>query len=458
MRTFFYYFLTGFLTMSLFYLPGCKKEENIRAATAKPEKELLDFVGGNSSQNRLKIVHLYKDTVYTMKTGAFTREEGEQLIIDEGTVIKIDPVQRPEIIIKPGGVIIANGTASNPIVFTSGDPAGNQKRNWGGITIQGKSINNSANPNAARDDFSGSLNYTRIEFAGLTLNGVGNQTTVENVQVSYAEERSSFEISGGTFNARNLVSYACGGSADFYITMGYSGKMQHVLAHRHPFFGNGGNNPANAIAGVFIENNPYDPQATPYTHPVISNLSVIGPDLQNGSTIAYSDTSSGFRSAALVTAGNAFFQVRNSLFLGFPVAAWYIEDGLTAFNVNFDHAQVTHSIFHCNNSSRAFYIRDGVYPPNTSVEFKNFALREQYHNKLFDKSAEFMLQEPFNYDAPKPFPVAGSPVLEIADFDGSIYNDAFFNKVKYIGAIGNNNWLSGWTNFNPLKSNYNFPG
>jgi hypothetical protein len=458
MKTFIHYFLTGIFILCLFYMPGCKKEENIRTKAEKPEKELLDYTGGNSSQNRRKIVHLSKDTVYTMKAGAFTREEGEQLIIEAGTVIKIDPVQRPEIIIKPGGVIIANGTSANPIVFTSGDQGGNQKRNWGGITISGKSSDNSANPNAGPDDFSGSLNYVRVEFAGLVFNGVGNRTTVENVQVSYAEERASFQIKGGTFNARNLVSYACGGPADFYITMGYTGKMQNVLAHRHPFFGSAGNSPSNAIAGVFIENNPYDPQATPYTHPVISNLSVIGPDLQNGSAVAYSDTSSAFRSAALVTAGNAFFQIRNSLFLGFPVAAWYIEDALTAFNVNFNHAQVTYSIFHCNDGSRAFYIREGVYFPNTSVEFKGFILREQYHNKLFDKSAEFMLQDPFNYDVPKPSPAVGSPVLEVADFSGSIYNDAFFNKVTYIGAVGGNNWLNGWTNFTPLKTNYNFPG
>ena len=459
MKTFYHYlFFIGLLSTQLLFLSGCRKAENIRSATARPEKELLDFTGANSSQNRLKIVHLYKDTVYTLYNNSFTREDGEQLIIDEGTVIKIDAVQRREIIIKQGGVIIANGTASNPIVFTSNDLPGNQKRNWGGINIQGKAINNSANPTGDPDDFSGSLNYTRIEFAGLVLNGVGSRTHIENVQVSYAEDRSSFEIAGGSFNARNLVSYACGGPADFYMTMGYSGKMQNVLAYRHPFFGNSANTPANALAGVFIENNPYNPEATPYTNPIISNLSVIGPDAQHGSTPSYADTSSSFRSAALVTAGNAFFQVRNSLLLGFPVAGWYIDDALTAFNVNFDHSPLTHSIVHCNNSSRAFYIRDGVYPPYTSVDFKSFALREQYHNQLFDKSADFMLNDPFNYDSPKPFPDAGSPVLEIADFGGSVYNDVFFNKVKYIGAIGNDNWLNGWTNFTPLKTNYNFPG
>jgi hypothetical protein len=447
----------GLSGTQLYFLPGCKKDESIRISAAKPEKKLLDKIDV-SPYTRFNTVQLYKDTVYVIEHD-FIREAGEQLIIEEGTVIKVKSEgARRGIIIKPGGVIIANGNPSNPIVFTSTSLPGNQKSNWNGLTIEGNGVNNSTNPSGDQEDFSGTLNYVRIEFGGLILNSVGQRTTLSNIQVSYAEDRSSFEISGGNFNARNLVSYACGGAADYYITKGYTGNMQNILAYRHPFFGKGGSVPYNALAGVFIENNPDDPQAVPNSHPIISNLSVIGPDGQNGSAIAYSDTSSSFRSAALVTAGNAFFHIRNSLFLGFPVAAWYIEDGLTAYNVNFNHAQVTHSVFHCNNSSRAFYIRDGVYPPNTSVEFKNFALREQYRNKLFDKSADFMLQDPFNYDAPMLFPLNNSPVLDTANFEGPNFDDAFFDKVNYKGAAGKENWLSGWTNFTPLKTNYNFPG
>ena len=48
-------------------------------------------------------------------------------------------------------------------------------------------------------------------------------------------------------------------------------------------------------------------------------------------------------------------------------------------------------------------------------------------------------------------PVAGSPLLGAASFTGWTGFDA----VSYIGAFdGSNNWLSGWTNFDPQNAQY----
>src|SRR5215831_3039916 len=164
---------------------GCKKAEDVTTSAVKPEKILVGFTGGNSSMNRIKVVHLYKDTVYLLMDN-FIRFAGEQLIIDEGTLIKVKAGgQLVSIIINPGGVITANGNASQPIIFTSNTPAGNQTLNWDGITIRGNASNNLTTPNGNASDNSGTLNYVRIEFARLVLNGVGNLTTINNVQVSY---------------------------------------------------------------------------------------------------------------------------------------------------------------------------------------------------------------------------------------------------------------------------------
>jgi len=74
------------------------------------------------------------------------------------------------------------------------------------------------------------------------------------------------------------------------------------------------NIPSNALAGVFIENSPFDPNAVPHTHPVISNLTVIGSNKLDGSShlmkIQPCDRRRWLQLAML-------FRIRNSLLLGF---------------------------------------------------------------------------------------------------------------------------------------------
>jgi hypothetical protein len=208
------------------------------------------------------------------------------------------------------------------------------------------------------------------------------------------------------------------------------------------------------VAGVFIENNPNNSGAKPNTAPVLSNLTVLGPDGQNGSAALYGDSTQ--RGAALVTTGSALFHIRNSLFLGFPEAAWYLDDAPTADAIRFNRAEVMYSFFQCKDSARAFYLKPNVYPPFANNDFKNFILGPPFRDTLVANVAAYKFRDPFNYDNPAPFPGEGSMVLQGANFDG-IFSDAFFTRVGYRGALGKENWLEGWTNFTPLKTNYNFP-
>jgi hypothetical protein len=63
-----------------------------------------------------------------------------------------------------------------------------------------------------------------------------------------------------------------------------------------------------------------------------------------------------------------------------------------------------------------------------------------------------MLEAPFNWDLPNYLPKAGSPALSGAVFTG--LDASFFNTVSFRGALGNSNWLNGWTSFTPHSNNY----
>jgi hypothetical protein len=442
---------------------ACEKEENVKASATRPEKKVSSIFQNNSNP---RVIKLFKDTVYVLDRDLM-RDAGEQLIIEEGTLIKagirdianpgINNPSQGSITIRPGGVIVANGTIDEPIIFTSNMPAGAQATNWGGISLEGKSTDNNKAVTTDPADFSGSLRYCRIEFAPLTLRAVGNRTLLENIMVSYANRNGSaaYNIYGGTFNAKYLISFACGGPADFYIANGYNGKMQYVLAYRHPFFGNTGSVPVNALTGLFIENNANNPvNARPYTYPVISNMTVIGPNGQHGSVALYSSINT--RTAALVTTKSAGFNIRNSLFLGFPKGGWILDDSLTANAIETGIDVLSNSMFQTNDTSRAFYLLPGSYPPFISGNFKNFMLRPILKTTLYNNVDAFGFKDLFNYNNPALLPNDNSIVLTGASFDDG-FSNSFFNKVDHLGAFGKTDWLMKWTNFVPLKTNYNFP-
>ncbi len=203
---------------------------------------------------------LLKRNVYLLDGPVYVTQNAS-LTIEAGTVIRGDKNSVGTLIITKGSKIIANGTETDPIVFTSNQGIGDRKAgDWGGIIILGNAqINNLGGENVFEGDFlptlmkyggmndddnSGSLRFVRIEFPGhkinkakelngLSLAAVGKATTIENVQVSYSND-DSFELYGGAVNMKNIISYRCTDD-DFDFTMGYNGQVQFALALRHPF-------------------------------------------------------------------------------------------------------------------------------------------------------------------------------------------------------------------------------
>ena len=162
----------------------------------------------------------------TLKKGTYTLKgwvyiaDGATLTIEPGTVIKGDKTTMASLIAERGGKLIAKGTSTEPIVFTSAQQAGSRRPgDWGGVILCGKAPNNQnemqieGGPRTKHggtdpSDNSGVLSYVRIEFAGypfkadqeingLTLGSIGSGTQIDHIQVSYSND-DSYEWFGGT--------------------------------------------------------------------------------------------------------------------------------------------------------------------------------------------------------------------------------------------------------------------
>ncbi|MFA7180536.1 MAG: hypothetical protein WC077_05235, partial [Bacteroidales bacterium] len=189
---------------------SCEKEEP-GTDPVNPTEQIVfegNVIGNGSQEFEIKGTHTLKKGTYLLKGWVYVAD-GASLTIEPGTIIKGDKSTKAALIVERGGKIHAQGTAENPIVFTSAQPAGSRKPgDWGGIVICGKATNNkgemiieggprSKHGGNADDDNSGVLEYVRIEFCGypfrtdqeingLTLGSVGNKTKIENVQVSFS--------------------------------------------------------------------------------------------------------------------------------------------------------------------------------------------------------------------------------------------------------------------------------
>ncbi|MDY2778590.1 MAG: hypothetical protein SOU82_01870, partial [Alloprevotella sp.] len=178
---------------------------------------------------------------YTLK-GFVYIADGAELTIEPGTIIKGDKQTKGTLIVERGGKLFAQGTSTQPIVFTSAQPAGNRRPgDWGGLILCGRAPHNAGEaqieggPRTKHggdqpEDCSGALSYVRIEFAGypyetdkeingLTLGSVGSGTQLDHIQVSYSND-DSFEWFGGNVNAKYLVAYK-GWDDDFDTDNGF---------------------------------------------------------------------------------------------------------------------------------------------------------------------------------------------------------------------------------------------
>ena len=294
---------------------------------------------------------LTSDKVWTLKGYVYVTD-GAKLIIQPGTTIISDVAEKGALCIERGAQIIAEGTATKPIIFTSGKAVGERTPgDWGGIIILGKAkTNRSSEPTieggigrafgGTNDaDNSGVLKYVRIEYAGiaampnseinaLTLGGVGSGTIIENVQTVYAND-DAFEFFGGTVNAKNLYAYATADD-DFDFDFGYTGTITNGVAKRDPQFVDSGD----AGNGVECDNDGTGSSAQPATHPKLLNMVLVGPNVST----ALSNHNLGlrFRRATQFTMKNSIVWgwMKGGLSLESNETAQFVKDGVSVFEGN----------------------------------------------------------------------------------------------------------------------------
>lgn len=206
-----------------------------------------EIISGNISSNTT----WSKSKVYELR-GRVAVTSGATLTIEAGTVIKGAAgtgANSTALIIARGGKINANGTASEPIIFTTvadqlvsgqiASPNLSATTNglWGGLLILGNApISASVSPvqiegvppadanglygGTDAADNSGTLSYVSIrhgganigegnEINGLTLGGVGSGTTINNIEV-VGNQDDGIEWFGGTVNVTNALVWNAG--------------------------------------------------------------------------------------------------------------------------------------------------------------------------------------------------------------------------------------------------------
>lgn len=394
-------------------------------------------------------------------------KSGATLTIEAGSVIKgisVAPGERAaSLIIEPGARIIAEGTVDKPIVFTSDkEPGQRVTGDWGGLIICGNArVNRTNRPkieggpdteygNTTSDEFngesSGKLKYVRIEFAGyplepdkeingLTFGGVGSGTEVEFVQVSYSND-DSYEWFGGTVNAKHLIAYK-GWDDDFDTDFGYTGKLQFLLSVRDKDIAD-----TSDSNGFESDNDGDGSTNTPFTKPVFSNVTLIGPfygkvsdrtqaEVEAKTADAANGAKGGKYQAAMHLRRNSSLNVYNSVFTGWPY-------GLRA-------------------TDKKGQANDGIAIENVIFAgmWKNFYEDEKVSENFFNRAGNNTVLENTQQIIAKDGDYSSVVADAVKGADFSKLADSFFEKVTYKGAFdGTNDWTEGWTNWDPQNTVY----
>lgn len=239
MKKLFLRFMVSMAILTPFVLASCSDDNDEPTVPPVTESELSGSIKTSKT--------LDANITYTI-TGPVIVEDGATLTIPAGTVIKAEKGFSNYILVLQGGKIYVNGTADKPVVMTA-DISNAEAGHWGGLVINGRAplagnSTGSTEINAAYiyggnnpADNSGSITYLKLEFTGakssadvehngLTLNGVGSGTKIENIYVIEGAD-DAIEFFGGTVNVKNLL--AVNPDDDMFdFTQGYTGTLENA--------------------------------------------------------------------------------------------------------------------------------------------------------------------------------------------------------------------------------------
>lgn len=439
-----------------------------------------------------------KKGTYLLKGWVYVRP-GAELTIEAGTIIKGDKQTQAALIIEPGAKLYAEGTKDAPIVFTSEEAKGSRKPgDWGGLIICGKAKNNQGDMqieggpkthHGGNDDSdnSGIIRYVRVEFAGypfqidreingITFGSVGNGTQIDHLQVSYSND-DSYEWFGGSVNCKYLVAYK-GWDDEFDTDNGFSGKVQFCLSIRDPKIAD------TSRSNGFESDNCSDGNstATPLTSCVFSNVTFIGPATESNKSAGFENTTTyidggrvypnngsalGRFQSAMQIRRSSNLNCFNSVAVGWPIGL--IIDGQRGNCVEKakDGSIKLKNIFFAgmgvvgtdaNGEYRDIlgtYNNGEITYDENQQSYSHTFFTSETSNRVYDSENDLMLAD----NSSKPtgqnyLPQSGSPLLGAASFTDTLLSG--FDAVTYVGAFSgeSDNWLEGWTNFDPQNTDY----
>ena len=314
---------------------------------------------------------LVADTIYLLH-GPVKVVSGGVLRIGPGTLLMGDTtVVGSSLLVERGARIMAEGTATHPIVFTSERAPGHRHPgDWGGVTIVGNARANLATQFAQTegppggtseflggtndDDDSGVFRFVRIEFAGqevspnlrmtaLSLYAVGRKTTLDHVE-TVASLGDGIHWSGGTVNARYLVVYEAGDDS-YDFNDGYQGSNQFLIGLQTTMLPSA-SGAAGAADHYFLELDNCEQgdvgctsdAITPYTMPLIANFTAIGPGAGAWDPSRYGGYGLMLRRGTGAT-------LVNGVVAGWPAAALTLEDSMTLVQLERDTLTLRNLLF-----------------------------------------------------------------------------------------------------------------
>lgn len=427
---------------------------------------------------------LSRDTTYVLR-GYVKVRNGAVLTIQSGTTIVGDNTAAGSSLwILRGARIDAQGTAAQPIVFTSNRAAGSRAPgDWGGIILVGNGVINrtgtilTEGPTGIAENYgggtnnadnSGTLRYVRIEYAGFDVSGGGNSelnglsmyavgsgTTLEYVQ-ALAGLDDSFEWWGGAADGRYLVSYESGDD-HFDWSEGYVGRLQYLIAYQNarltPASGTGvlATDPqgfeADGCAGSGCANGT---RSTPFTDAIVANFTLVGLPTE-------AQTSGG---RGLILRRGMIGALSNGIVARWPSNPVSIRDtSVTLYRNNGDSLAVQNLVvaeYGSRGGSQATIFEASTNPAFTAAEFANLATTRNANIRDAAGAATTVLTNltPGSLDfRPTGIAATGCNTAALpARFSGRLGN--FFGGSltipAYCGAVDPAQatpWYSGWTRY-----------
>lgn len=438
--------LLSMFAIVLAVVTSCKEDDPIDPT---PEPEYVVIEGDVTTAMTLDATKKY------MLRGKVYVQSGGSLTIPAGTLVVGEKSTDGTLIINRGGQLFSNGTADNPVIMTSEAPKGFRNRgDWGGVVICGNSTTNGNESstiegisgeagsenglygpggNLQINQNSGTITYTRIEFAGidlsqdnelnsLTMGSVGSGTTIHHIVVSYAND-DAYEWFGGTNNMSYLIAYNTLDD-DFDSDRGFSGNIQYGLIVREKATAD------ISTSRAFESSSNNNASASPHTSAKFANITIMGPRLF-GSSI---NTLYG---AALEINSNSSIEVHNSIVTGFP-------SGLRLNTAGVD-AKVVNCVF--ANNPTLFTLSGGSTIDTAAFLAANVtdATAEQIWGTT---SFDFNPLGPIFQASTSPY-LTGAPNLSAAGFESQPFYGAF-GTAPHAGW----DWNGGWIELDPINAEY----